>query len=156
MVQKKKASIIFALSSKNNDKAEYLTGEDLGLKPSTGEQARLEYSPLGKSFNKELDKDYKKENLYKRIKNIEDKSGEKLHVINDLEEKPINQFRNTGKNKTRKAIDEISNKKIKKKMMKQINYCLNLEKQMRQLIMQDSFVQKLMELNMTLIVFLFH
>ena len=102
MVQKKKASIIFALSSKNNDKAEYLTGEDLGLKPSTGEQARLEYSPLGKSFNKELDKDYKKENLYKRIKNIEDKSGEKLHVhvINDLEEKPINQFRNTGKNKT--------------------------------------------------------
>ena len=100
MVQKKKASIIFALSSKNNDKAEYLTGADLGLKPSTGEQARLEYSPLGKSFNKELDKDYKKENLYKRIKNIEDKSGEKLHVINDLEEKPINQFRNTGKNKT--------------------------------------------------------
>ena len=29
----KKAAIIFALSSKNYDKAEYLTGEDLGLKP---------------------------------------------------------------------------------------------------------------------------
>ena len=29
------------------DKYEYLTGEDLGLKPSTIEQARFEYSPLG-------------------------------------------------------------------------------------------------------------
>ena len=33
------------------DKCEYLTGEDLGLKRSTAEQARSEYSPLGKTFN---------------------------------------------------------------------------------------------------------
>ena len=39
------------------DKKEYLTGEDLGLKPSTVEQAKFEYSPLGKIFNKGLDKD---------------------------------------------------------------------------------------------------
>ena len=44
--------------------------------------------------------------------------------------------------------------KLAKKIMKQINYCLNLEKQMRHLIMQNYFVQKLMELNMNLIVFL--
>ena len=28
----------------------YLTGKDLGLKPNTVEQAKFEYSPLGKSF----------------------------------------------------------------------------------------------------------
>ena len=31
----KKAAKIFSLSSNNMDKYEYLTGEDLGLKPST-------------------------------------------------------------------------------------------------------------------------
>ena len=49
--------MISALSSDNLDKYEYLTGEDLGLKPSTVEQAKFEYSPLGKIFNKRLDKD---------------------------------------------------------------------------------------------------
>ena len=67
----KKAAKISALSSNNLDKYEYLTGEDLGLKPSTIEQAKFEYSPLGKIFNKGLDKDDKKEGLFKRLKNIE-------------------------------------------------------------------------------------
>ena len=48
----RKAAKISALSSNNLDKYEYLTGEDLGLKPSTIEQAKFEYSPLGKIFNK--------------------------------------------------------------------------------------------------------
>ena len=39
---------------------EYLTGEDLGLKPNTIEQVRFEYFPLGKIFSKGLDKDDKK------------------------------------------------------------------------------------------------
>ena len=56
------------------DQIKYLTGEDLGLKPSTVEQATFEYSPLGKIFNKGLDKDDKKEGLFKRLKNIEDKN----------------------------------------------------------------------------------
>ena len=47
----RKAAKISALSSNNLDKYEYLTGEDLCLKPSTIEQAKCEYSPLGKSFN---------------------------------------------------------------------------------------------------------
>ena len=71
----RKAAKISALSSNNLDKYEYLTGEDLGLKPSTVEQAKFEYSPLGKVFNKGLDKDEdKKEGLLKRLKNIEDKN----------------------------------------------------------------------------------
>ena len=44
------------MASNNSDKYEYLTGEDLGLKPSAIEQDRFEYSPLGKIFNKGLDK----------------------------------------------------------------------------------------------------
>ena len=46
----RKAAKISALSSNNLDKYEYLTGEDLGLKPSTIEQAKFGYSPLGKMF----------------------------------------------------------------------------------------------------------
>ena len=67
----RKAAKISALSSNNLGKYECLTGEDLGLKPSTIDQARFEYSPLGKIFNKGLDKDDKKEGLFKRLKNIE-------------------------------------------------------------------------------------
>ena len=48
----KKAAKISALPSKNLDKYEYLTGEELGLKPSTAEKAKFEYSPLGMSLNK--------------------------------------------------------------------------------------------------------
>ena len=60
------------------DKYEYLTGEDLGLKPSTVEQAKFEYSPLGKIFNKGLKEEDKKEGLLKRLKNIEDKNEQHL------------------------------------------------------------------------------
>ena len=43
-----KKAKIYALFSNNLDKYEYLAGEDLELKPSTVEQARFEYFPLGK------------------------------------------------------------------------------------------------------------
>ena len=67
----RKAAKISALSSNNLDKYKYLTGRDLGLKSSTIEQARFQYSPLGKIFNKGLDKDDQEEGLLKRLKNIE-------------------------------------------------------------------------------------
>ena len=53
------------MSSKNRDKYELLTGEDLDLKPSTVAQAKFEYSPLGKIFNKGLSEDDKKEGILK-------------------------------------------------------------------------------------------
>ena len=81
----RKAAKISALFSNNLDKYEYLTGEDLGLKPSTVEQAKFEYSPLGKIFNKGLDKDDQKEGLFKRLKNIEDKNEELLKAKNKTE-----------------------------------------------------------------------
>ena len=58
-----------AVSSINLDKYEYLIGEDLGLKSNTIEQARFEYSPLGKILNKGLDKDEdEKRRTFKKIK----------------------------------------------------------------------------------------
>ena len=69
------------MSSNNLDKYEYLTGEDLGLKASTVEQAKFEYSPLGKIFNKGLDEEEdKKEGLLKRLKNIEYKNKDLLKI----------------------------------------------------------------------------
>ena len=46
------------ISAYPNDlrKLEYLTGEDLGYKPSVIEQAKFDYSPLGKAFTKGLHK----------------------------------------------------------------------------------------------------
>ena len=73
----KEAAKISALYSKELDKYEYLTGEDLGYKPEELEQAKFEYSPLGKVFNKGLEKENKK-GLLKRLKNIEDKNKEQL------------------------------------------------------------------------------
>ena len=52
----RKTAKISVLSSNNLDKQEYLTSEDLGLNPSTIEHAKFENSPLGKIFNKGLDK----------------------------------------------------------------------------------------------------
>ena len=67
----RKAAKMSALSSNNLDKYEYLTGEDLGLKPSTIEQAKFEYYSLGKTSNKGLSEDDKNEGLFKRLKKIE-------------------------------------------------------------------------------------
>ena len=82
----REAAKISALSSNNLDKYELLTGEDLGLKPSTVKQAKLEYSPLGKIFNKGLSKDDRKEGLFKRLKNIEDKNEKLLEVKDKTKE----------------------------------------------------------------------
>ena len=76
------------------DKYEYLTGEDLGLKPSTVEQAKFEYSPLGRIFDKGLSKDDKKEWLFKRLENIKDKNQEQLQAIEDQSKKQLDAIKN--------------------------------------------------------------
>ena len=55
----------------------------MGLKPSTAERAKFGYFSLGKSFNKGLDKDDKKEELFNRLKNIEDNIEKQLKTIED-------------------------------------------------------------------------
>ena len=83
----RKAAKVFAFSSNNLDKYEYLTGKDLDLKPSTADQAKFKYSPLSKIFNKGLDKDNQKKGLFKRLDNIKDKNEEQLRAIKDQGEK---------------------------------------------------------------------
>ena len=59
-----------------------MTREDLGYKISVIEQARFEYSPLGKIFNKRLTEEDKKEGL---LKAIEDQRKKQLDAIKNIE-----------------------------------------------------------------------
>ena len=77
----REAAKISAFSWNNLDKYEYLTDEDLDYKPSVIEQARLEYSSLGKVFNKGLKEEDEKGGFLKRRKNIEDKTEKQLKTI---------------------------------------------------------------------------
>ena len=77
-------SEIAAYSSGDLPKYEYLTKKDLGYKPDAFEHAKFEYSPLGKAFTDGLDKSDKNEGLLKRLKNIEDKSNNKLLTIKNI------------------------------------------------------------------------
>ena len=82
------------MSSKNLDKYELLTGENLGLKPSTIEQTKFEYSPLGKIFNKGLSEDDKNEGLFKRLENIRVKSKELIKTFSTTNKAPKNKINN--------------------------------------------------------------
>ena len=74
-----------------------MTGEDLGYKLSITEQAKLDYSPLGKVFNKGLDEEDKKEGLLKSVKNIGDKNDKVLKAIEDKNKKQLKAIENQGK-----------------------------------------------------------
>ena len=75
---------ISAYSSGDLPKYEYLTKKDLAYKPDAFEQAKFEYSPLGKVFTDGLDKSYRKEGLLKRLKNIEDRNNNQLLAIKNI------------------------------------------------------------------------
>ena len=69
----------------------YLTGEGLRYKEVklVVERGKIEYFPLGKVFNKELDEKLKKERLLKTLKNVEDINKKQLekqlkHIENDI------------------------------------------------------------------------
>ena len=71
-------------------KYEYLTKKDLGYKPDKFEQAKFEYSPLGKVFADGLNKEDKsnKIGLLKLLKNIEDnfaKANDDNKLVNILD-----------------------------------------------------------------------
>ena len=53
----------------------------MGYKPSVVEQTKFGYSSLGKTFNKGLTEEDKKEELLKSFKNIEGKNEELLKVF---------------------------------------------------------------------------
>ena len=95
---------ISAYSSGDLPKYEYLTKKDLNYKPNAFEQAKFEYSPLGKVFTDGLDKSDKKEGLLKRLKNIEDKSNNQLLALRDIN-RPAIKGRNGNSNGNGNDID---------------------------------------------------
>ena len=74
---------ISAYSSGDLPKYEYLTKKDLDYKPNGFEQAKFEYSPLGKVFIDGLDKSDRKD-LLKKFKNVEGKSNNQLLALRDI------------------------------------------------------------------------
>ena len=61
----RQAAKISALSSKDLEKYQYLTGEDLGYKPDVLQRAKSEYSPLREAFNTVFKKDGKNKKVIK-------------------------------------------------------------------------------------------
>ena len=61
-----------------------MTKKDLKYKPDAFEQAKFEYSPLGKVFNDGLDKSDRNEGLLKRLKNIKDRNNNQLLAIKNI------------------------------------------------------------------------
>ena len=84
-------------------KYEYLTKKDLGYKPDSFEQAKFEYSPLGKVFTDGLDKSDKKKAL---LKNIEDKSNNQLSAIKNISRPAIKGNDNGNHNGNGNDIDD--------------------------------------------------
>ena len=115
----REAAKISALSSKELDKYEYLAGDNLGYKPSVLEKAKFEYSPLGRVFNKGLDKEDKKEGLLKRLKNLESKNEEQLREIKD---------------QGKRQLHEIKNKSNDTKVLKAIRFFSNLSQAAKELL----------------------
>ena len=111
----REAAKITALSSKELNKYEYLSGEDLGYKLGVVEQAKFEYSPLGKVFNKGLKKEDKKERLLKRLNSIEGKNEEQLKAIEYQGEKQFDII-----NKQQKRPDAINKQKDQLKILKKL------------------------------------
>ena len=75
---------ISAYSSGDLPKYKYLTKKDLGYKLNALEQAKFEYSPLGKVFPDELDKFDRNKGFLRRLKAIEDKNNNQLLALRDI------------------------------------------------------------------------
>ena len=104
---------ISAYSSGDLPKHEYLTEKDLGY-----EQAKFEYSPLGKIFTDGLDKSDKNEGLLKRLKNIEDKSNNQLLTIKNISRPAIKGKNNGNVSDEYNTIQDFKQELIDKNILK--------------------------------------
>ena len=101
---------ISAYSSGDLPKSEYLTKKDLKYKADAFEQAKFEYSPLGKVFTDGLDKSNRNEGLLKRLKNIEDRNNNQLLAIKNIP-RPAIKGKNNGSFRSDDDVND-ENKKI--------------------------------------------
>ena len=118
-----------------------MTGEDLGLKPSTVEKSKSEYFPLGKTFSKGLSKEDKEEGLLKKLRNIEEKIEQLVNIKNktknmkdvtDFVEEPFSLERNGLKIPTPNQM--LSRLPIYLAQIKAGNNSGNLKNEIRQLL----------------------
>ena len=108
---------ISAYSSGDLPKYEYLTKKDLGYQPDAFEQAKFEYSPLGKVFTDGLDKFDRKEGSLKRFKNIEDRSNNQLLTIKNIPRPAIKGENNDDVNDEYKIIQDFKQELIDKNIL---------------------------------------
>ena len=108
---------ISAYSSGDLPKYEYLTNKDLGYKPDAFEQAKFEYSPLGKVFTDGLDQSDKIEGLLKRLKNNEDKSNNQLLTIKNIPRPAIKGENNGNVSDEYKTIQDFKQELIYKNIL---------------------------------------
>ena len=108
---------ISADSSGDLPKYESLTKKDLGYKPDAFEQAKFEYSPLGKVFTDGLDKSDRKKGLLKRLKNIEDRSNDKLLNIKNISRPAIKGENNDDVNDEYKTVQDFKQELIDKNIL---------------------------------------
>ena len=117
----RKAAKISALSSKDLEKYEYLTGEDLGYKPDVIQRAKFEYSPLGETFNKVFKKDDKNKKV---IKHGNDLVYNSVHNFNKYSVSSVNEISSIDSkfdtiNKFYKDFVKLNNIKSQNKITKQ-------------------------------------
>ena len=82
-VNQYKVDRLSAFSSGNLNKYEFLKRIDLNYKPNALEQAKFEFSPLGKTFSTGLDKtilNYHKEGVIKFIKDIRNGLSNRINI----------------------------------------------------------------------------
>ena len=108
---------ISAYSSDDLPKYEHLTKKDLGYKPDVFEQAKFEYSPLGKVFTDGLDKSDRKEGLLKRLKNIEARSNNQLLNIKNISRPTIKGENNGNVSDEYKTIQDFKQELIDKNIL---------------------------------------
>ena len=108
---------ISAYSSGDLPKYEYLAKKDLRYKPDAFEQAKFEYSPLGKVFTDGLDKSDKNKGLLKRLKNIEDKSNNQLLTIKNILRPAIKGKNNGNFSDEYKTIQDFKKELIDKNIL---------------------------------------
>ena len=74
---------ISAFSSGDLNKYEFLKRIDLNYKPNVLEQAKFEFSPLGKTFSRGLNKtipNYQKEDVIKLLKDIKNSLSDRINM----------------------------------------------------------------------------
>ena len=109
---------LLAYSSSDLPKYEYLTKKYLGYKPDAFQQAKFEYSPLGKVFTDGLDKSDKNEGFLKRLKNIEDKSNNQLLTFRNISKPAIKGKNNGNVSDEYKTIQDFKQELINKNILK--------------------------------------